>query len=63
MKIMSLHKQDQHCALECCGKGLKRLDLVNKMNNKYYELHCGRLYRLHVAAMRWIRGLVNGKAN
>lgn len=59
MKIMTLHKTDQHCALECCGKELNRLDLVNKMNGKYFELQCGRIYRLHVTAMRWIMGIVN----
>ena len=57
MKIMSLHKADQHCALECCGKELNRLDLVNQMNGKYFELYCGKIYRLHTEAIRWIRGI------
>ena len=57
MKIMKLYKTEQHCALECCGKELNRLDPVNKINNKYYELYCGKVYRLHVDAIRWVRGI------
>jgi len=58
MKILTLHKKNISCACGC-GEGLNRLDLVNRINGKYYKIHCGRVYRLHVSAMRWIKGLVN----
>jgi len=62
MKILRLHKSNKVCACGC-GKELQRMDLVNKTNGKYFDLHCGKLYRLHTEAVRWIRGMVNGKAN
>ena len=54
MKIIALHKKGKICACGC-GKELTRLDLVNKMNGRYYNLYCGRVYRLHVESIKWIK--------
>ncbi len=54
MKILTLHKRGLSCACGC-GHKHERLDLVNKMNGKYYKLYCARIYRLHVGCMRWIK--------
>ncbi len=59
MKIQTLHKKNKSCGCGC-GKKLNRLDLVNKMNGKYFNLYCGKIYRLHVENIRWIRSIVNG---
>ena len=59
MKIMSLHKKNLSCACGC-GHKHERLDLVNKMNGKYFKLYCGRIYRLHTESIRWIRSVAFG---
>lgn len=41
-----------------CGE-IPRLDFVNKINGKYFKLRCGRVYRLHVDSMKWIRNTQN----
>lgn len=56
MKIQTLHKRGLSCACGCKAE-LPRMDLVNKMNGKYYQLHCARIYRLHVGVIRWIKGV------
>ena len=59
MKLIKLHKRGIKCACGC-GKELIRLDLTNKINGKYFKVYCGKIYRLHVESIRWIRSIVNG---
>lgn len=59
--IESLHKSSVICACGC-SEELPKGDSVCKIDGKYFKLHHGRIYRLHVAGMRFIRGIVNGKS-
>ena len=61
--ITRLYKKNQVCSCGC-GAELPRLDLVSKINNKYYRLYCGKMYRLHIESTRWIKSLFkNGGFN
>ena len=63
--ITKLYKSNKSCACGC-GDELPRRDRVNKLNGKYYKLHCGKMYRLLVESNRRIRmfanqvGVING---
>ncbi len=52
--ITKLYKENRLCACGC-NRELMRLDLVNKIDNKYFGLYCGKIYRLLVESTRRIR--------
>ena len=56
MKIQTLHKKGIICACGC-GEELAsgHWSYVTMMNKKYYKMYCARVYRLHVASIRWIK--------
>ena len=54
MKIVQLRTTKTIiCACGC--KELPRLDLVTVINNEYFNMYCGKIYRLHTKSIRWIK--------